>query len=246
MIQADENPKVMTMNAPFNSATLHERKLYLYVSHPAISAPLECEIVVTRKRLRVPASTSRPQPSSDVSRYACWPKLRDIRPLPEATDITKLRAGHVERVVLLCANSAKSSLFLTAGWGTHLPANIDLGSFKLFDPYAILDDGQRTSAGFRRTIVPKRPLRQLTSPGRAGEVEVIDADGRRHRMEVGLAPVDGCVREYFRVLTTILPNYAGDFLLQIWWNIRKTLTSDANNLNNDWIAFVASIFSTLR
>ena len=242
-MQTDENPKVMTMNAPFNSATLHERKLYLYISHPAISAPLECEIVVTRKRLRVPASTSRPQPSSDVSRYACWPKLRDTRPLAEATDIIKLRAGHVERVALLCGTSAKSSLSLTAGWGTHLPANIDLGSFKLFDPYAILDDGQRASAGFKRTIIPKRPLRQLTSPGRAGEVEVIDADGRRHRMEIGLAPADGCVREYFRVLTTILPNYAGDFLLQIWWNIRKTLTSDVNSLNNDWMAFVASIFT---
>ena len=31
-MQTDEHPKVMTMNAPFNSATLHERKLYLYIS----------------------------------------------------------------------------------------------------------------------------------------------------------------------------------------------------------------------
>ncbi|KAF3005008.1 Anaphase-promoting complex subunit 1 [Curvularia kusanoi] len=239
----DEHPKVMTVNAPFNSATLHERKLYLYISHPAISTPLECEIVVTRKRLRVPASTLRPQPSSDVNRYACWPKLRETKPLPEATDIIKLRAGHVERVALLTSAGASSSLSLTAGWGTHLPADIDLGPFKLFDPYSILEDGQRASAGFKRTIVPKRPLRQLMSPGNAGQVEVIDADGRRHRMEVGLVPVDGRIGEYFRVLTTILPNYAGDFLLQIWWNIRRTLPSDSNSLNNDWVAFVATIFT---
>ncbi|KAF2623369.1 hypothetical protein BU25DRAFT_400779 [Macroventuria anomochaeta] len=242
---ASERPKVLTLNAPFNSATLHERKIYVYISHPSISAPLECEIAVTRKRLKVSASTLRLQPSSDVNRYACWPKLVAIKQLTDATDFVKVRAGHVERLALLNSSTPASAyLSLTAGWGTHLPANIDLGPLKLFDPYAILEDGQRASAGFKRTITPKRPLQQLMSPGREGQVDVVDADGWRHRMEIGLAPVDRSVREYFRVLTTILPNYAGDFLLQIWWNIRKTLPNGTmNSMNGDWVAFVSTVFT---
>ncbi|KAJ8107030.1 hypothetical protein OPT61_g9146 [Boeremia exigua] len=243
-VQASERPKVLTVNAPFNSATLHERKLYLYISHPSVTAPLECEIVVTRKRLRVPASTLRLQPNSDVNRYACCPRLKGTKLLAETTDLVKVRAGHVERVALLHSSGTNPGLSLTAGWGIHLPANLDLRIFKLFDPYAILEDGQRASAGFRRTITPKQPLRQLKSPGRTGQIEVVDADERRHRMEVVLAPVDDSVRECFRVLATILPNYAGDFLLQIWWNIRKTLSNDtAHNLDGDWMAFVATIFT---
>ena len=233
------------MNAPFNSATLHERKLYLYISHPSLSTSLECEIAVTRKRLKVSASTLRLQPSSDVNRYACWPKLIKTRQLANATDLVKVRAGHVERVAQLnVSTSAGSSLSLTAGWGTHLPANIELGPFKLFNPFSIVEDGQRSSAGLKRTITPKRPLQQLTSPGPAGQVEVVDAEGRRHRVEISLAPANGIVREYFRVLTTILPNYAGDFLLQVWWNIRKALSNDAGSkTDGDWTAFVATIFT---
>src|SRR5690242_8415477 len=181
--QAGERPKVLTVNAPFNSATLHERKLYLYISHASIKAPIECEIVVTRKRLRVPASTLRLQPSSVVNRYACWPRLKGFKLLSEATDIVKVWAGHVERIVLLKTTSGNSGLSLTAGWGTQLPAHLDLGPLKLFDPYAILQDTQRPSAGFKRTIIPTQPLRQLMSSGQAGQVEVIDADGRRHRMQ---------------------------------------------------------------
>lgn len=243
-MQASERPKILTVNAPFNSATLHERKLYLYISHPSIRAPLECEIVVTRKRLRVSASTSRLQPSSDVNRYACWPRLKTFKLLAEATDIAKVKTGHVGRIALLRSTGAKSCLSLTAGWGTQLPANLDMGSFKLFDPYAILQDDQRVSAGFKRTITPKRPLRQLVSSGRAGQVEIIDADGRRHRMEVGLAPVNSSVRECFRVLATVLPNYAGDFLVQTWWHIRGLLPHDPRNRQHgDWMAFVAAIFT---
>ncbi|KAL1800322.1 hypothetical protein ACET3X_000664 [Alternaria dauci] len=38
--------KVLTLNAPFNSATLHERKLYLYISHPSLQLPLECDFLL--------------------------------------------------------------------------------------------------------------------------------------------------------------------------------------------------------
>jgi anaphase-promoting complex subunit 1 len=219
--------------------------LYLYISHPSISAPLQCEISVSRKRVRVSASTQRLQPNSDVNRYACCPRLTKFGSVAEATELVKVRAGHVDRIVLLKgAAGANPSLSLTAGWGSQLPADLDIGPLKLFDPYAILDDGQRVSAGFKRTINPKRPLRQLASPGRAGQVDVVDADGRRHRMELGLAPADGFVRELFRVLTTILPEYAGDYLLQTWWNIRRTLPSDiAESTSGDWLAFVSTIFT---
>lgn len=159
--------------------------------------------------------------------------------------MVKVRDGYVERVVLL--DSSKPSepcLSLVAGWGTQLPVKLKLGPLKLFDPYAILEDGQRATAGFKRTITPRRPLQQLKSPGCAGQVEVVDSDARRHRVNIALAPVDHAVRDYFRVITTILPNYAGDFLLQIWWNIRNTLPDNSFDLaDGDWVAFITTLFT---
>ena len=180
-----------------------------------------------------------------MNRYACWPKLVTTKQLADAGDLVKIRDGHVERVALLDLTApVKSCLSLTAGWGTQLPAKMSIGPLKLFDPYAILDDRQRSTAGSKRTIAPKQPIQQLISPGQAGQIDMVDADGRRHRIEIGLAPIDDSVREYFRVLTTILPNYAGDFLLQVWWNIRKTLPGDiVNNSNGDWVAFVSTLFT---
>ncbi|KZM20036.1 anaphase-promoting complex [Ascochyta rabiei] len=238
----NERSKVLTLNAPFNSATLHERKLYLYISHSSLSAPLECEIAVTRKRLDTPPSTLRSQPSSAVVRYACWPKLVDTKQLGDAIDLAKIRDGHIERVVLLSSSKpTEPCLSLAAGWGTQLPLKMNLGPLKLFDPYAIHEHRHRGTAGLKRTITPRRPLQQLISPGRASQLEIVDADARRHRVEAILAPTDQVVRDYFRVISTILPNYAGDFLLQIWWTIRKSLSGSSSS--SDWIAFVSTLFT---
>ena len=218
----------------------------MYISHPSLQNPLECELAVTRKRLSPSASISQPSSRSAAPRYACVPKYVGTRQIEGAMDVIKLHDGHVERILVLTSPDPREPcLSLIAGWGSHLPTKLSLGSLKLFDPYTILPNDQvRVTAGSKRVITASQPLRQLLSLGPNGSFELIDGESRRHRMELRLSPADAFVAEHFRVLSTVLPNYAGDFLLEIWWNIRKLLSDEAAEIPNiDWIAFVATIFS---
>ncbi|CBX98125.1 similar to 20S cyclosome subunit (APC1/BimE) [Plenodomus lingam JN3] len=238
--------KIVALNAPFNSATLHERKLYLYISHSSLQEPLEIELAVTRKRLSPSASATQSKSSIVAPRYACVPRYVGIRRLEGARDLVKLRDGCVERVALLTSTEPhEPCLSLTAGWGSHLPMKISLGPIRLFDPYAILQDNQtRATAGSKRTILATKPLRHVVSLGAKGKFELIDGEYRRHRFEVRLSPEDRMVAELFRVLCTVLPSYTGDFLLEIWWNIRKLLsTENQESQSRDWYAFVATVLS---
>lgn len=163
-----------------------------------------------------------------------------------ALDLIKLSDGHVQRVALLTSsNPLEPCLSLTAGWGSHLPVKFSLGTMKLFDPYAIIQPNQvRATAGSKRTIVASQPLRRILTLGSNGKFELIDGESRRHRMELSLSPPDASTAELFRVISTVLPNYAGDFLLEIWWNIRKSLSVDgAHDTNIDWTAFVATLLT---
>ncbi|KAF1920633.1 hypothetical protein BDU57DRAFT_584000 [Ampelomyces quisqualis] len=244
--QNQSRPKVTTLKAPFNSATLHERKVYLYITHASLANPLECELIVTRKRLSPFASTSQPRSVHIAPRYACVPKYISTRLLEGTLDLVKLQDGHIERVALLTSSDPREPcLALTAGWVSHLPLNLTLVQMKLFDPYSIFQQEQtRATAGLHRTISVVAPLQHVVSPGPSGKLEVIDGACRRHGMELRLSPSDKFVTEIFRVLSTVLPNHAGDFLLEIWWHIRKSMSSEAyEEPSIDWYAFLSTIFT---
>jgi anaphase-promoting complex subunit 1 len=170
----------------------------------------------------------------------------DTRLLGGALDLVKIRDGHVERVVMLTSTDPREPcLALTAGWGNHLPHKLSLGSLKLFDPHSILQQEQtRATAGLHRTIAAVTPLQHVVSPGPSGKLEIIDGGYRRHGMELCMSPCNNFVSELFRVLSTVLPNYTGDFLLEIWWNIRKEIARRAHDqVSLDWRAFVTTLFT---
>jgi anaphase-promoting complex subunit 1 len=236
----------LTLKAPFNSATLHERKVYLYISHDSLESPLECQLSVTRKRLSPSASASQPQSVRAAPRYACVPKYVDTRPLQGTLDLVKVRDNHIERVAMLTSSDpGEPCIALAAGWGSHLPLKLSLGQMKLYDPYSIYQQEQtRATAGLHRTIAAVKPLQYVVSPGPSGKLEIVDGAYRRHGMGLRMAPADGFVSELFRVLSTVLPNYTGDFLLEIWWNIRRSISDEAHKQSTlDWQAFVTTILT---
>jgi anaphase-promoting complex subunit 1 len=232
--------------APFNSATLHERKLFLYIVHSSLEHPLECELSITRKRLSPAASTSQPKAREVAPRYACVPKFSRIQELKTALDAIKLVDGHVERVAHLTSQDpAGTCISLSAGWGTQLPTKLAIGSLKLFNPYTILEDSQaRVTAGLKRTVSIQSPFAKLLPSGSPATLEIADDDSVRHQIQVRLLPTDPLVANIFRVLSTILPNYATDFLLGIWWNIRKGLVAvEGEDAHPDWTSFVTALFT---
>lgn len=235
--------------APFNSATLHERKVHLYLLHSSLKHPLECELAITRKRLSPSASTPASQFGvySTPPRYACVPRFVQLKEMKGCRDIIKIDDDHVDRIVCLASSSQSTEppLSVAAGWGTHLPLNFDVDSLRVFSPYTILqDENSRVTAGLHRTINVSKPLQRLISAGSKGVFDIVDNEGQRHQMRIHLLPANTLVTGLFRALRTILPNYAGDLLLDIWWNIRSSLTEESDaSVEADWQAFVATLFS---
>ncbi|KAL5447910.1 hypothetical protein PMIN07_001816 [Paraphaeosphaeria minitans] len=239
--------KAVLSAAPFNSATLHERKTYLYLLHSSLRHPLECELAITRKRLSPSAAASHFGGSNSAPpRYACVPRFVQLKELDGCQDLIVVGDGHVERVVSLASdNSGAPCLSVSAGWGTHLPSKFDMNTVRLFSPYSILQDEQaRVTAGLKRTIALSKPLQRLLSAGPNGSFDVVDGEGRRHQTQIRLQPADSLVTDLFRVLRIILPNHTGDLLLDVWWDIRKDLSKQQASLANaDWLAFVATLFT---
>ncbi|KAF2800814.1 negative regulator of mitosis [Melanomma pulvis-pyrius CBS 109.77] len=239
--------KVFTVTAPFNSATLHERRLHVYILHSSLQNPLECEIAITRKRL--PAISSQPKLSTAAPRYACVPRFIKTQEMKDTLDAIKVFDGHVERVVrLISTDPREPCLSLVAGWGTHLPIKFSLGPLELFNPHTILEDDQmrqmRATPELKRTINAQQPLQRIAFASHDGTFDIVDGESLRHRIELQLSPEDPLVAHIFRVLSTILSNYAGEFLLEIWWSIRQSLSVDSSGqANEDWIAFVTTLFS---
>ncbi|KAF2252639.1 hypothetical protein BU26DRAFT_453048 [Trematosphaeria pertusa] len=238
--------KVFSLAAPFNSATLHERKLYLYIMHSSLGVPLECELSITRKRLSPSVSMSQSSAHGPSPRYACVPKFVGVKQLSGTIDAIKLVDGHVERLACLASvDPSEPCLSLTAGWGTHLPTKFSIGPLRLFSPYSIThDEHSRATAGLKRTIAAHKPLQGLQSPSLSGAFELVDGESRRHRLQIQLLPSNPIVANLFRVLATILPNHSGNFLLEIWWNVRKLLVAEQNHkADADWTAFVTTLFT---
>ncbi|KAJ4348515.1 Anaphase-promoting complex subunit 1 [Didymosphaeria variabile] len=239
--------KAVLSAAPFNSATLHERKMYLYLIHSSLKHPLECELAITRKRLSPSAAASQSGGSNSAPpRYACVPRYVQVKEMVGYQDLLQLEDGYVKRIVCLASNdSNEPSLTVSAGWGTHLPSQFDIGTARLFSPYALLQDEQsRMTAGLKRTIAPSKPLQQLLSAGPNGSFDIVDGEGRRHQTQIRLEPADTLVANLFRVLRTILPNHAGDLLLDIWWDIRRSLAKQQHSAANaDWLSFVTTLFT---
>lgn len=237
--------KAIMSVAPFNSAALHERRAYLYLLHSSLKHPLECELAITRKRLSPSASASQSGTHSVPPRYACAPRFVQLKEMKDYQDILKLDDGHVSRIVCLSSNSTMPSLSILAGWGTHLHTQFVVDTARLFSPFAILEDEQsRITAGIKRTIKVVKPLQRLLLPSPNGTFDILDGGGQRHRTQIRLLPTQTLVSDLFRVLRTILPNHAGDLLLDIWWDIRRSLTQEStSSVYADWLAFVATLFT---
>ncbi|KAF2199760.1 hypothetical protein GQ43DRAFT_482173 [Delitschia confertaspora ATCC 74209] len=238
-------PRVFTTAAPFNSAILHERRLFLYIVHSSLRAPLECEFAVTRKRLPTPNSGPNMN-GTNADRYTCVATFLKTLELKNTVDALKIVDNQVERV--LCLNTIETGdrfLSVIAGWGTHLPTRYNIGPLKLFDPYAVFRDNlTRKTAGLKRTITPRNPLRRLLSPGSSGTFDILDGESLRHCLQMCLAPQDTFVSQIFDALMLILPNHMGNFILGIWWNIRRIFAKELEQSSNpEWAALLATLFS---
>ncbi|OCK76345.1 hypothetical protein K432DRAFT_428787 [Lepidopterella palustris CBS 459.81] len=242
---AKDTLKIFTLRAPCNPSALHERRIFIHIINGAALTHIECELSVTRRRLPASSFISRPHGREDVPKHLLVPVLIQTQRLKTHVDAVKVSDRGVDRILCVAQDeSGQPFMTLHAGWGLHLPTKFTLGPLKLFNPYNIASDSpsSRRTAGLKRTLSAPHALQKVLSPGLDGTFDVVDGNWCRHRLQLQLAPRNEFVSKVFEAWLGVLPNHVGNFLLEIWWNVRKYLPK-AQSMDFEWTALVITVFT---
>ncbi|OKL63047.1 Negative regulator of mitosis [Talaromyces atroroseus] len=171
-----------------------------------------------------------------------------IHHAPNVMDVCKVVDGEVSRILTLKSTmDGKGELSLQSPWGPSTKIELP--------PKLLLHQPQRYSAvqnraqdaGMKRVIGDQNL--NLTAFGHSsahGQVDIIDSEKRRHRIEIQLQPKNPLVKKVLAVCRFVLRDAirAADGLYTAWWEVLRWLISggvDENDL--EWTALVVVLFT---
>lgn len=174
--------------------------------------------------------------------------------IPEVGRIDKIK-GHLDAVKvsdkgiesMLCLSrgpSGQYQLSLHSEYGSYLPLELAMGQLKLFNPYSLsgMTPASRKNAGLQRTLQAFREIRGFESPSYDGIFDLVDGEGRHHRLQLQLAPLNNSVRLIFSLLRAIFPAPVADLLISTWWSILRIIQEE-EGYDKEWLALASTIFT---
>lgn len=159
-------------------------------------------------------------------------------------DSCKIVDGGISRMLVLTRTlDGRGELTLQAPWST--PVKVDLPKMMIHDPF---NAANRRREGSSRRTFSDSPLSivALERPTKTGKVDVVDGEGKRHRIQIQLQPKNHKVRQVLDVCKFVLAQSpgAGDGLLVGWWEVLRWLrTRDDTETDMEWTAMVVILFS---
>jgi anaphase-promoting complex subunit 1 len=132
---------------------------------------------------------------------------------------------------------------LRAGWAKSPILTLRPPKLKLFNPYLLgsVPSSTGRAMGLKRTLELPHALKGLDNPGTDGQFDLVDGDGKKHRLQLQLLPRNEGVRKALDVCRFALPDFSGEALLALWWNIHKEVSTSLG-VNSEWIALIVTIF----
>lgn len=173
----------------------------------------------------------------------------DITVCANVIDACKISDGDCCRVLLIRESADNTDeLSLQAPWSAEfrfrLPSNL-----LIHNPYQPKtgDSDSQIDGGFKR-ILSKRPLAYvaLQHEGSNGKVDVVDTEGRRHRIQIQLKPHNPHIRKIISVSESVLPrsHQDGESILRSWWDVVSWLSNCSDEeFDLEWTATVVVLFS---
>ncbi|PGH00989.1 hypothetical protein AJ79_08053 [Helicocarpus griseus UAMH5409] len=175
-----------------------------------------------------------------------------IRHGSNVIDCCKLVDGDVSRILILSSTiDGRGELTLQAPWSTLVKVELPT-SMMIYGPH-----------GMSITGTPNRPregsLKRVLSDGsydlcgllhstNRGKVDVVDTQGRKHRLQIQLEPRNSHVKQILDTCSFVLRqgDKVGDGVLVGWWEVLKWLqlreeTDSDNDL--EWTALVIVLFT---
>ncbi|KAI9871795.1 MAG: Anaphase-promoting complex subunit 1, partial [Pleopsidium flavum] len=186
---------------------------------------------------------------SAVSR-ATKAKVTEMRRAQGIIDVCRLTHGDIHRMLVLSeTDDGHGEITLQAPWSTLV--RLELPSMlAIYHPFHIgraVSPSRRREGGLKRVLSEgPRELIGLQHEAHGGEVDLVDAEGTRHRVKVQLIPHDSQVVKVLRVCQFVLPgsDYGGDGILVGWWEVNRWFQSMGEAVvDHEWAALVVVLFA---
>lgn len=164
-------------------------------------------------------------------------------------DACKLRDRDQCCILVLMQNRDGQIALLLEAVGVS-SIKVDLpGPLMVHNPFAIspaTTSDQRRQGGRARVL--KEPLRNPTGLGHTsilGQVDVLDSQVHRHRLEIQLEPRHPQVIKVLQTIELALLNKGGSGVCIAWIEVMKWLRSKEYNGSLEWTAMVVTLFSMI-
>ena len=166
-------------------------------------------------------------------------------------DACKLTDGGVSRILILSETpNGLGELTLQAPWSklmnVALPEKFTISNIRSLGHDAT--PRKRREGGFKRILSQgPRALRSLQHSLPGGMVDLVDDEGRFHRLRIRMEPQNPLVRQVIDVCRAILPGArGGEDILVGWWNVKQWLGHEStNDFELDWTAMAVVLFALI-
>ncbi|KGM91880.1 anaphase promoting complex subunit 1 [Paracoccidioides brasiliensis Pb18] len=175
-----------------------------------------------------------------------------IRHGSNVMDCCKIVDGDISRILILSSTiDGKGELTLQAPWSTLVKIELP-PSMTIYGPHgvSITNSPNRPREGSLKRVLSDGSfnLCGLRHSTNRGKVDVIDTQGRKHKIQIQLEPHNPQVKLILSVCKFVLRqgDKVGDGILVGWWEVLKWLQSreeKENDSNLEWTAMVIVLFA---
>lgn len=217
-----------------------------------IHDPRACELAVLELSVKMHEEAGR---STAVKTKGDVPQYRSRRFVVHASSFSRgsnvisairVNDGRISRILTLTKDAnGLDIIHLEAPWSTAFKVEMP-EHLRVYDPFLIApfnSPGRRREGSLKRIIGSTPPnLRGFGEATSTGRVDVVDSQGRSHRIQIQLEAREENVRKILEACCLILPDNAGDGLLIAWWEILRWLRKATQMSNQEWTALVVALF----
>jgi anaphase-promoting complex subunit 1 len=166
-------------------------------------------------------------------------------------DACKLTDGSISRILILTETpNGFGELTLQAPWSKLMkvafPEKLTISNIRSLDHDAT--PRKKREGGFKRILSQgPRALRSLQHSLPGGIVDLVDDEGRFHRLRIRMEPRNPLVKQVINVCRTTLPGArGGEDILVGWWNVKQWLGHElTNDFELDWTAMAVVLFALI-
>lgn len=165
-------------------------------------------------------------------------------------DACKIKNKEYCRILLISKGAdGLDEMSLQAPWSPMFKFKLP-SSLYINNPYCLTNSEfsrQRRVGGFKRVLSEgPQAFVALDHADNNGRVDVVDNEGRRHRVEIQLGPHNPYILKMMQVSEAILPRSEKnrETLLRGWWDVMSWLRSRPDEVQDmEWTAMIVLLFS---